>query len=315
MTAFDTLNPISPQAEAIAGLFSGVLIILGAIFALVAVLVTFAIARYRERPGAQIPNQISGSHRLEIVWTAIPILLLAVMFGFTAKVMRVSLPSGAPGAPDLLITGHQWWWEVKYLKSGVVTANEVHVPVGQRMLVQLESADVIHDFWVPRLGPKLDATPGRSGYVWLEADRPGVYLGACAEFCGAEHAWMRFEVVAQPQPEFAAWEQAQLAVPPAPASAQGLAGMKLFVGRTCVNCHSFDGISTDRHVGPDLTHLADRHMLAGGAAVNTPSTLAQWLKDPESIKPGSNMPNFQLSDAEVNQLVAYLESTKWKAMK
>ncbi len=310
MTALDTLNPMSPLAAAIAKLFAAVLVILGLIFALVAVLVVFAIVRYRERPGAQLPRQILGSDRLEIVWTAIPILLLAVIFVFTVKVMHAASPSAASRSPDLLVVGHQWWWEVNYLKSGVVTANELHLPIGQRVLIRLESADVIHDFWVPRLGRKLDAIPGHPGYLWLEADAPGVYLGACAEFCGAEHAWMRFEVVAQPPAQFAAWEQAQLAVPPVPRPAPALAGRKLFVARTCVNCHRFAGTSADRHVGPDLTHLADRRMLAGGAVANTPSTLAQWLKDPNSIKPDSHMPNFQLSDAEVAELAAYLESTK-----
>ncbi len=310
MTALDTLNAISPQADAISRLFVGVLTVLGLIFAVVAVLVTFAVLRYREKPGVQLPRQIYGSHRLELTWTAIPILLLVGIFVFTVKVMHAARPPEDVRAPDILVVGHQWWWEVNYLKSGIVTANELHIPVGQRLLIRLESADVIHDFWVPRLGPKLDAIPGHPGYLWLEADQAGTYRGACAEFCGAEHAWMRLEVIAQPQDEFAAWEQAQLAVPAAPTSAQALAGMKLFAERTCVNCHRLAGTSADQRVGPDLTHLADRRFLAGGAALNTPSNLAQWLKDPNSIKPDSRMPNFQFSDAEVAALVAYLESTK-----
>jgi cytochrome c oxidase subunit 2 len=308
--ALDTLNPASPLAAAITKLFVAVLLVLGFIFALVAVLVVVAIVRYGRRPADELPNQIFGSDRLEIVWTAVPIFLLAVIFVFTVRVMHAANPSPASRAPDLLVVGHQWWWEVNYLKSGVVTANELHLPVGQRVLIRLESADVIHDFWVPRLGRKLDAVPGHPGYLWLEADRPGVYLGACAEFCGAEHAWMRFEVVAQPQAEFAAWQQAQLAVAPTPKSGKALAGMKLFAARTCVNCHRLAGTAADQRVGPDLTHLASRRMLAGGAVVNTPATLAQWLKNPDSIKPGSHMPNFQLSDAEVAELVAYLEGAK-----
>ncbi len=284
--------------------------ILAVIFVLVSGLVVYAIVRYRERPGSSMPRQLAGSRKLEFLWTAVPIGLLATVFVFTAKTMRAANPKKGTRPADLLVVGHQWWWEVKYLKSGVITANEIHLPVGKAVLIQLEAADVIHDFWVPQLGRKIDAIPGHTNYLWLRADRPGVYSGICAEFCGTEHAWMRFEVVVQSPEEFTAWEQAQLKIPQPPSEPEALAGMKLFNELTCVNCHRLAGTRANQTAGPDLTHLAQRRMLAGGAAVNNPQTLAEWLKDPDRIKPGSNMPNFHLSDAQVRALVAYLETTK-----
>jgi len=169
--------------------------------------------------------------------------------------------------------------------------------------VDFRSADVIHDFWVPNLGRKMDVIPGHPNRIWIEADRAGNYLGACAEFCGNEHAWMRILVVAEPQARFAAWMKQQEAQPPQPATSEQQLGARIYQQRICTNCHI-------RDIGPDLTHVASRHTLAAGALDNTPANLAAWLHDPNQFKPGSNMPDFRLSDAEVNALVAYLETQK-----
>jgi cytochrome c oxidase subunit 2 len=185
----------------------------------------------------------------------------------------------------------------------VVTANEIHIPVGKRLLVDFRSADVIHDFWVPAIGRKIDIVPGHPNRLWIEADRGGTYLGACAEFCGNEHAWMRIMVIADSPEEFAAWMKDQAVAPPGPTTAEEQRGLAIYRKSICINCHV-------NSVGPDLTHIASRRTLAAGALDNTPQNLAAWLHDPEDFKPGSNMPNFRLRDDEVWALVAYLETQK-----
>ena len=311
MHAIPTFAPASPQAHALTTLFEGVLIVLGAIFLLVTGLVIFMIVRYRDRPGAPEARQIFGSTALEVVWTLIPLGILAVFSVFMMFADSAADPPIPDGRkPDLEVVGHQWWWEINYPGSGVVAANEIHIPVGKQILIELKSADVIHDFWVPELGGKIDAVPGHPNTLWIEADAPGTYLGSCGEFCGAEHTWMRFRVIAQSEADFDAWQRAQLVVPATPSAPEALAGERLFTDKTCVNCHAIAGTVANQLIGPDLTHLASREMLAGEAAKNTPAELYKWLKNPNAIKPASHMPNFKLSDAEAHQLVAYLEGLK-----
>jgi cytochrome c oxidase subunit 2 len=311
MTSLPTFAPVSPQAHALTSLLVGVFVLLLVIFLLVSTLVIFFSVRYRDRPGAPEARQIFGSTTLEVIWTLIPIAILTVLSIFMIAADRVSDPPIADGRkPDLQVIGHQWWWEINYLNSGVVAANEIHIPVGKPILIDLRAADVIHDFWAPQLGRKIDAVPGHPNTLWIEADTPGTYMGECAEFCGAEHAWMRFRVIAQNQPDFDAWQRAQLVVPPTPTAPEARAGARLFIDKTCVNCHAVAGTAANQSVGPDLTHIAGREMLAGEAAPNTPQELFRWLKDPNAIKPDSHMPDFKLSDTEAHQLVAYLEALK-----
>jgi cytochrome c oxidase subunit II len=298
-----TLAPASPQAAAISNLFVGTLIFLSAILILVSFLVIYAVIRYRDRPGAPDPEQKFGSRKLEITWTVVPILSLVVLSGFMVRAMSASDPPTADAKPDLRIVAHQWWWEIIYLKSGVTTANEIHIPVGKRLLVDFRSVDVIHDFWVPALGRKIDIIPGHPNRLWIEADHGGTYLGACAEFCGNEHAWMRIMVIADSPDDFAAWVKQQASTPPKPVTADEQLGAKIYRENICTNCHL-------RSVGPDLTHVASRRTLAAGALENTPENLAAWLHDPDDFKPGSNMPNFKLSDGDVRALVAFLETQK-----
>jgi cytochrome c oxidase subunit 2 len=298
-----TLAPASPQAAAISNLFVGTLIFLSAILVLVSFLVIYAIIRYRDRPGAPEAEQKFGSRKLEITWTLVPILSLTVLTGFMVRAMSVGDPPTASSKPDLRVVAHQWWWEIIYLKSGVTTANEIHIPVGKQLLVDFRSADVIHDFWVPALGRKIDVVPGHPNRLWIEADHGGTYLGACAEFCGNEHAWMRIMVIADSPDDFAAWIKQQAGIPPKPVTADEQLGAKIYRENICTNCHL-------RSVGPDLTHIASRRTLAAGALENTPENLAAWLRDPDDFKPGSNMPNFKLSDGDVRALVAFLETQK-----
>ncbi len=310
MPGLDTFNPASPEAQAIARLFGRTLVVMAAIFVFVAALITIAIVRYGARPGAPEPAQDFGSLRLEIAWTIGPVVIVILLFGFTVHAMRTADPPKTDRAPDLRVVGHQWWWQVDYLQSGVVTANEIHIPTGQRLLVELHSADVIHDFWVPRLARKIDVIPGRANRVWLRADEPGVYEGACAEFCGNQHAWMRFIVVAHTPDEFTAWQSMMLHVPAVPSSGIAARGAQIFRDQACINCHTIVGTPGNQRIGPDLTHLATRRIIAGGAAENTPGNLARWLADPNSIKPASHMPNFQLNKSDVAALVAYMETLR-----
>jgi cytochrome c oxidase subunit II len=303
-------NPDSPQAQAIANLFVGSLVIAGFIFAIVTGLVFYNVYRYRSRPGMGEPRQVAGHLRLEIAWTILPALLLVGMFGWAVGTMRAADPPIGDRQPDLVVTGLQWWWHVEYPQSGVVTANEIHIPVGQRLLVRLESADVIHDFWVPQLGPKRDAVPGHPNHIWIEADTPGTYLGACAEYCGEQHAWMRLRVIAQPQAEFDAWQQQQRQAPAAPTGGDAAAGALVFQQHTCVNCHTISGTGARADAGPDLSHVASRQTLGAGVLANTPDNLIRWLADPQAVKPGNHMPSLRLTEADLRALVAYLETLR-----
>jgi cytochrome c oxidase subunit 2 len=313
-----TLEPRSPQARAIADLFGETLILCGVIFALVTVLIGVALVRFRDREG-KAPSQTEGNTRLEIAWTAAPLLVLVGLFGLTIWTMSASDPP-ADREPDLVVVAHQWWWEVRY-RSGAVTANEIHIPAGKALVVGIESADVIHSFWVPELARKIDAVPGRSNSIWLEADAPGTYLGACAEYCGAQHAWMRIVVVAQSAEDFAAWEKHTLAPAPSSTNDAAVRGAQAFRTMTCVNCHTITGNADagsppsgpellQARAGPDLTHLADRKSLGAGVMKNTPAELTLWLKNPQQVKQGIHMPDMRLSDAQVADFVAYFETLK-----
>jgi len=307
MQEIPVFNPASPEGKAISDLFLAVLVICGVILAMISGLVAYSLVRSRARPGAGEPRQVFGNRRLEVIWTVVPFLVLVWIFALTVQAMRISDPA-AVQSPDLTVIGHQWWWEIRYAKSGVVTANEIHIPFGERWLVRLESADVIHDFWAPQLARKMDIIPGVTNHIWLQADKPGSYLGACAEYCGAEHAWMRFLVIAEPPGEFAAWATHQAQSAPAPATGPQERGRQLFVQMTCVNCHPIRGVATLVDAAPDLTHLASRRTLGAGVLQNTPAELTRWLKNPQAIKPDCKMPNLNLTDAQVHDLVSFFES-------
>jgi len=306
-------SPFSPEAGAISNLFTIDLIIAAFIFALVTALVVTVILRFRARPGTGEPSQSPGNTKLEIAWTAAPALILLVLFVLTLLTMqRVQASTAAEQQqPDIIVIGHQWWWEYCYPKLNIITANELHIPAGQRWLVQVQSADVIHSFWVPNLNRKIDATPGYNGaFVWLQSDTPGFFLGNCSEYCGAEHAWMFVRVYVQSQADFQAWVRQQQTIPAAPTSGLAAQGAQVFAQNTCANCHAIAGSPAQARVGPDLTHVSTRDTLGTGILKNTPENLRAWIKDPQAIKPASHMPSLRLSDQDLNAVVAYLESLK-----
>jgi cytochrome c oxidase subunit 2 len=304
-SAFD---PHSPQAQAISAIFVQTLVVCTVIGLIVATLVGICVVRFRAGVRKGEPEQTHGHKGLEIGWTILPILIVVGLFALTARAMAASDPP-ADREPDVVVIGHQWWWEARY-HDGAVTANEIHIPAGKDVLVRIEAEDVIHDFWVPQLGRKMDAIPGHPSSIWIQADRPGTYLGACAEYCGTEHAWMRIVVIAQSQSDFDAWERHERSSAQAPMGGAAARGAGIFDSKTCMKCHAIGGRGEQPRVAPDLTHLAERTTLGAGVIPNDPAHLAQWLRDPQGVKPGSHMPDLNLSDDEVNDLVAYFETLR-----
>lgn len=304
--AMSVFNAQSPQAQEIAKLFYIDLAIAGVILLVVSTLILIAIFRFRQRPGQAEPVQDPGNPKLETLWTVLPSLVVVLLLVLTAHTMQIVNPPVGQRTPDVVVTAHQWWWAYHYPRSGVVTANELHLPAGTNCLLRIESADVIHDFWVPNLGAKMDAIPGHPNMLWITPHTPGVYLGTCAEFCGAEHALMGIRVVVQTPEDFARWEQAQLQVPVAPTGAEAGRGAQLFAAQTCSTCHLIAGTPAAGHVGPDLTHLAGRETLGAGVLANNLTNLMRWIQNPQAIKPGCHMPALRLTADEAHALAVYL---------
>lgn len=301
-------QPASPQAHAIVSLWTASVWVCGFVLAVVTVSILYILIRFRSRGGAD-PPQIAGNRKLEIAWTVVPLLLVGFLFAATVITARaVDQPVDRP--PDMVVVAHQWWWEVRYPRANAVTANEIRMPVERDVLLEVDAADVIHDFWVPRLGRKIDAIPGKPNYLWFRATSEGTYQGACAEYCGAEHAWMRFRIIVQSESGYQAWLASQAAPAANSENAVAQAGRTRFQQLTCVNCHNITGVNQQRQYAPDLTHIASRRMLAAERLANTPANLRQWLHQPELIKPNCLMPSLNLSESDLNSLTAYLESLK-----
>lgn len=244
---------------------------------------------------------------MTMIGVALPVvvitIVLLVSFGPLA-----SQASTSGASLTVRITGHRWWWQVSYPDSGVVTANEIHIPAGRKVRLELTSDDVIHSFWIPELAGKRDLIPGQVNEMWIESDDVGRFGGGCAEYCGIGHTHMSAVVVADTPDEFQAWLADQARPAANPADAQLLAGQQVFLGSSCSYCHRVAGTNAQSDFGPDLTHVASRETLGAGAFLNEPDQLARWVTDPPSLKPGTLMPGVQLSDSEVADLVAYLES-------
>ena len=281
------------------------LLMCAAILAIVTGLVIYGMWRYRSYAGEQTPEQRYGRPKFEKAWTFAPFILLGVVFGFTVHVADTADPQ-RPSATRLVIVGQQWFWKAHYVDAGFNTANEIHLPAGQDVWTRIDTADVIHDFWVPQLSRKIDAIPGIENRILLNAV-PGTYLGACSEFCGAQHANMRLRVIVSSPQDFAKWEQHQSQPAAQPAGQQAQQGQRLFEQQTCVQCHTIRGINAHGRVGPDLTHFASRQMMAGELLENTPQNVYRWLQNPQDFKPGSHMPNMKLTESQLHPLVTYLE--------
>ncbi|HYW88430.1 MAG TPA: cytochrome c oxidase subunit II [Chloroflexota bacterium] len=299
----ESFDPVTRQAVEITNLFNAELVVSALLLALVLSWLVLAVVRFRARPGDNTePPQVYGNPRLELAWTIAPAVTLGIVFIVVVVTMR-SVDAIPNGAQQVRVVGHQWWWEFQYPDLGVVTANELHVPVGTPLQMNLDSVDVIHSFWVPRFGMMRDAVPGRTNQMSIFVQRAGIFDGSCTQYCGRQHAWMRIRIVAEPREQFDAWAVQQAG----PATLAGAPGQELFVQNTCVNCHTIRGVSA-ANVGPDLTHLGSRVTLGAGVIDNTPDNLRRWIRDASSIKPGVLMPAFaDLSEAELNALVDYLD--------
>ena len=300
-------SPTSPEARSILNLFIIVLALSALVFILVEGALFYAIFRFRDRPGAPRPTQVSGHCLLEVAWTIAPVVLLVIVFALmlpTMPVLNAQSPAGTP--LRVTVFGNQWWWEYRYPELGIVTANELYVPVGQPVVLDLRSDDVIHSFWVPQLNGKLDVVPGRVNTLSFQANEPGRYGGQCTEFCGIQHAWMLSPVIALPADQFDRWVQQHQAPAAEPPDPLATVGKQVFLGKTCMNCHTIAGTPAEGQAGPDLTHLASRTTLGAGVLTNTPENLANWIQRPQDFKPGVRMPNFELRPDETAALVAYL---------
>ena len=234
------------------------------------------------------------------------------MFSLTAIGCRSDAPR-PPTAVEVIVVGHQFWWEYRYPALGVVTANELHIPISdpsrpRPTFLTLLSADTDHSFWIPQLGGKTDLIPNHPNVMWIDPEQPGLYLGQCAQYCGTQHAKMLLRVYVEPRDEFDRWVQGQNQ--PAQANDPGLKGRQIFEATACINCHTVTGTVADGRFGPDLTHLMSRDTIAAGAARNTPDNLRLWIRNPDAIKPGSKMPAMGLSEQDVSAVAAYLETLR-----
>ncbi len=291
------------------------LLLLSAAVCLVIAYMLWRAARRGAPASAGLPAVVrrEGGSKLIFLGLAITTPFLLVALGWTMIALTHVAPM--PRRPDVEIdiTAHQWWWQADYHGSipseRFTTANEIHVPVGAKVLIRLRSSDVIHSFWVPKLTGKTDVIPGQGNLTWLEADEPGIYRGHCGEYCGLEHARMAFEVVADSPRDFAEWRRAQLQTAPPPVTAEQAEGLALVEYR-CALCHTVRGTTAGSNVGPDLTHLMSRRQIAAGFLKNNRPNLAGWIEDPQSVKPGAKMPPQHLSGPQLQAVVAYLETLK-----
>src|SRR6187402_2747750 len=309
-----TLAPASTPAHQIFDLSIFVIAITGGIFVVVGGLLAVALCRFRARardPEGE-PAQIYGSTQIELAWTVIPVLIVVVLFLTTARIIFAIQDAPKPkSALDVTVIGHQFWWEFRYPKYGVVSANELHIPASsdaapEATYLKLTSADVNHSFWIPQLAGKTDLIANHVNTMWLDPRAPGLYLGQCAQFCGTQHAMMLLRVYVDTPEQFQTWIKNQQL--PAQEDPNVIAGRKVFERQACMNCHTISGTAATGRFGPDLTHLMSRATLASGATDNTPENLRQWIKAPGTFKRGALMPAMQLTDEQLDQVTAYLET-------
>ncbi len=291
------------------------------VFVVVEGVLLYAVLRFRKRPGQEdvLPAQTHGNTRLEIAWTIAPTLVLLALMIPTIQGLGVLSERQGGDAIDVKVIAHQWWWEFQYPDLGVTTANEMHIPVGKKVNLALESADVIHSFWVPRLAGKTDVIPNRHNTMWLDAKKSGEYYGQCAEFCGIEHGMMKFRVIADAQGEFDAWVNAQKSPQPAP-TGTAAQGATVFLGKGCIACHTIAGNpAAQGKIGPNLTHVGSRTTIVAGFLENNTENLTKWIHNPNSVKQGNVMgrdapvytvPALAMTDEDVSKLVGYLQSLK-----
>jgi cytochrome c oxidase subunit II len=299
------LNPGGSSARRISTLWWGLFGVAALVWLIVVFLLVWALVLRR---GANVKPRGGGEKAVVIAGIVVPALILLGTFGGSLAVLNAERDPPRPAVLSIDVVGHDWWWEVRY--PDFVTANEIHIPVGQAVQVRLHTADVIHSFWVPSLTAKTDLIPNKDNATWLQADRPGTYRGQCAEFCGAEHAGMAFLVIAQPAREFDSWLADQAKPAATPNAAMAARGAEVFQSASCATCHTVRGTSANGHVGPDLTHFGSRKELGAGVAPNDPGWLGGWIANSQTVKPGNLMPPQPLAPEDLRAVIAYLEGLK-----
>lgn len=307
------LHPIGEIAQQQMDLFMWTFWLSIAVLVLVVGVLIFAIIRFRKQPTGDkdaIPNQVHGSVPLEIAWTIIPVVIVILVAVPTVRAIFDTEVRVTPQEEDLIVkvTGYQWWWRMEYPELGVVTANELHMPVGSRLILDLDSADVLHSFWVPKLAGKRDMIPNQDNQLWFTANEPGIYYGHCAELCLGAHAYMRFRVIVEEQEDFDAWvasfqqagQQAASETQPVQDSQLVEQGRALFAQKGCIGCHTVEGYAQGYSTGnpdyPNLTNFGLRVTVGAGVLENTPENLAKWIRDPQAVKPGNYMPTLWSED-------------------
>lgn len=316
----DMFDPLSRPAEMIHEASLLVSLICIGIFVVVTGLLIYIVLRFRRRENdnGQEPPQIYGSTHIELAWTVIPILITVVLILVTSRtigeIQNMKMPEDAL---KVRVVGHQWWWEIHYPELGVITANELHIPISSRdpekaqpTHVTLQSADVIHSFWVPQLAGKIDLVPNKDNELWFDPYETGVYFGNCAEYCGTQHANMLIRVIVHTPEGFQRWVAQQKAPIQEPQTPQEIEGKRLFFAYSCMNCHKVGDSVAQGIFGPDLTKLMTRQTIGAGVAPLDDKNLWDWVKDPQDLKVGCLMPDMQLLDKEVDDVVAYLKTLK-----
>ena len=312
------LDPAGSQAQRIESLWWFFFWVCAVVYVAVLAFFFAAIARSRRNAAADAtrPTEQKLTRHVSVA-TAISVfgLLVLLVVSIRAGASIGTFAQNDPGQLEIEVTGHQWWWEIKYPDAlspyqQIVDANQIHIPINTKVLLRLDTRDVIHSLWIPNLHGKRDLIPGRVNKFWIEADRPGVFRGQCAEYCGLQHAHMSLSVVAQTPEAFARWKSQMSSGAPTPQTPQQARGQQVFLGAPCANCHNIVGVDAYATLGPDLTHFRSRPTLAAGTVLNTRANLAGWIANAPAIKPGAQMPPNQLSSSEMNDLLAYLDTLR-----
>jgi cytochrome c oxidase subunit 2 len=318
------IDPAGPQSTHLNRLWWFMFIVCSIVFVLVLGFLLMAVFNKRsENPDFSASSlsskTLSGSEpgRRTIVLVATA-ATVAILFAFLVDSFLVgrglTAELGRKQGITIELTGHQWWWEARYLNvdasSIFTTANEIHIPVGVPVTFSLKSGDVIHSFWVPNLSGKKDLIPGKIATIWLQADQPGVYRGQCAEYCGHQHAHMALWIIAEPRDQFNAWQRNQIQEAVAPGNASQQRGQQVFLSSACVMCHAINGTVAGSNIGPNLTHVANRNTIAAATLQNDRDHLAQWVADSQTIKPGNRMPPNSLAPDDLQALLDYLQNLK-----
>lgn len=256
------------------------------------------------------PEQIHENRKFEFWMIGLSLALVSGFFIYSLNAMnRIHQVPDHPKA-DLEIVGHRWWWEAHYPAGNINTANIIHIPAGKEILVKFSSADVIHSFWIPKIGRKMDLFPGYNNYMWLYADKPGVYRGSCSEFCGAQHGWMKIRLIAHTPDDYRKWKRQQLDRKIVGQDSLYYKGQQLFHSKSCTSCHSTIITKREPHIGPNLGNFGSREYFLSNVKRNNTKNLKAWLRDPQDVKPGADMPNFALTTEEINALTHYLQNLK-----